>query len=94
MTARLVTSSALYGYNFKFPIAVASNTRYRELAFDGFEDYDFNVCDTTSHFSFQGQLVPNKVSVSSSQSHTGRKSLKVAPNSKAVVKKQIVPCAE
>jgi len=86
-------SSALYGYNYRLPIAVAANTRYRELAVDGFEDYDFNVCDTTSHFSFQGQLIPNKVSISNSQSHTGRRSLKVAPSTSTFVKKQIVRCS-
>lgn len=85
-------SSALYGYNFRFPVAVASNTKYRELAFDGFEDYDFNACDVTSHFSFKGQLEENKVSISSNQAHSGRKSLKVAPKTRAVVKKQIVRC--
>ncbi|MNK30912.1 hypothetical protein D3C87_493350 [compost metagenome] len=85
-------SSALYGYNFRFPVAVASNTKYRELAFDGFEDYDFNTCNETSHFSFKDQIEVNKVTVSSSQAHSGRKSLKVAPKTKAVVKKQIVRC--
>lgn len=86
-------SSALYGYNFKFPVAVASNTRYSELAYDGFEDYGFSVCDTTSHFDFSGSLVPNKISISSGQAHSGRKSLKIAPKNKAVVTKRIVPCA-
>ncbi|MEL1244933.1 hypothetical protein AAEO56_11715 [Flavobacterium sp. DGU11] len=85
-------SSALYGYNYRFPVAVAANTRYRELAYDGFEDYDFNVCDTTSHFSYQGDIKPNKVTISSVQAHSGRKSLKVAPNNKATIKKRIVPC--
>ncbi|MCO6147927.1 hypothetical protein [Flavobacterium sp. NRK1] len=86
-------SSAMYGYNFKFPVAVASNTRYRELAFDGFEDYDFNSCNGTSHFSFKEELKENKVSISSTRSHTGTNSLKVAPKTRAVVRKQIVRCA-
>ncbi|MBF4485862.1 hypothetical protein [Flavobacterium sp. CSZ] len=85
-------SSALYGYNNRFPVAVASNTKYSELASDGFEDYDLSNCGAASHFDFQDQLKLNEVSVSTKQSHTGRKSLKIEANQKAVVKKQIVPC--
>ncbi|OMQ09304.1 hypothetical protein [[Flexibacter] sp. ATCC 35103] len=85
-------SSALYGYNNRFPVAVASNTKYTELASDGFEDYNMSNCGATSHFDFQGQLKTNDVSITDKQSHTGRKSLKVAPNKKAVIKKQVVSC--
>jgi hypothetical protein len=87
-------SSAIYGYNNRFPVAVASNTKYNELASDGFEDYDSNeVCTKASHFDYKAQLKQNDISISSTQSHTGRKSLKVAPNKKAIVKKQVIPCA-
>jgi len=85
-------SSALYGYNNRFPVAVASNTKYSELASDGFEDYNFSNCGNTSHFDFQGQLKTNEVSITDKQSHTGKKSLKVAPNQKAIVKKQVITC--
>jgi hypothetical protein len=87
-------SSAIYGYNNRFPVAVGSNTKYNELASDGFEDYDSNPfdCVKASHFDYKAQLKQNDVSVSSSQSHTGRKSLKVAPGKKATVKKQVIPC--
>lgn len=85
-------SSALYGYNNRFPVAVASNTKYTELASDGFEDYDLSNCGNASHFDFQAQLKINEVSVSDRQSHTGRKSLKIAPSQKAVIKKQVVSC--
>ncbi|AXB56863.1 hypothetical protein HYN86_09775 [Flavobacterium fluviale] len=85
-------SAALYGYNNRFPVAVGSNTKYSELASDGFEDYDLANCGISSHFDFQGQLKLNEVSVSNKHSHTGRKSLKIEPNKKAVVKKQVVTC--
>jgi hypothetical protein len=85
-------SSALYGYNNRFPVAVGSNAKYSELAYDGFEDYDLSNCGVSSHFDFQGQLKLNEVSVSTKQSHTGRKSLKIEPSKKAVVKKQVVSC--
>jgi hypothetical protein len=83
----------LYGYNNRFPVAVASNTKYSELASDGFEDYDSIACAKQSHFDFKAQLKVNEVSVSNKQSHTGRKSLKVEPSKKAVLKKQVVSCS-
>lgn len=87
-------SSALYGYNNRFPVAVASNTKYSELAFDGFEDYDDTECERASHFDFKSELKQNEISISNSQSHTGRKSLKIAPNKKVAVKKQVILCKE
>jgi hypothetical protein len=88
-------SSAIYGYNNRFPVAVASNTKYNELASDGFEDYDSNPeeCLRASHFDYKAQLKQNDISVSSTQSHTGRKSLRIAPGKKATVKKQVILCA-
>jgi hypothetical protein len=86
-------SSAIYGYNNRLPVAVASNTKYSELASDGFEDYDSNPdCEKASHFDYKAQLKQNDVSVTTAQSHTGRKSLRVAPSQKAVVKKQVILC--
>lgn len=87
-------SSAIYGYNNRFPVAVASNTKYNELASDGFEDYNSNSdeCTKASHFDYKAQLKQNDISISSSQSHTGRKSLRIAPGKKATVKKQVIPC--
>jgi hypothetical protein len=85
-------SSALYGYNNRFPVAVGSNTKYTELASDGFEDYDLSNCGNTSHFDFQAQLKINEVSVTNKQSHTGRKSLRIEPKQKAIIKKQVVTC--
>lgn len=87
-------SSALYGYNNRLPVAVASNTKYNELASDGFEDYDSNpACEKASHFDYKAQLKQNDVSITTTQSHTGRKSLRVAPSQKAVVQKQVLLCA-
>lgn len=85
-------SSALYGYNNRFPVAVASNTKYSQLASDGFEDYDDTKCEKDTHFDYKAQLKQNNVSITSSQSHTGRKSLRIAPSQKAIVKKQVISC--
>jgi hypothetical protein len=34
-------NAGLYGYRQHLPVAVGQNTKQRELAFDGFEDYDY-----------------------------------------------------
>lgn len=87
-------SSAIYGYNNRFPVAVASNTKYNELASDGFEDYNSNPeeCLKASHFDFKAKLKLNESSISTTQSHTGRKSLRIEPTKKVIVKKQVIPC--
>ncbi len=35
-------SSAMYGFNHTLPTAVASNSQYKQMYFDGFEQYGFN----------------------------------------------------
>ncbi|UUC46487.1 hypothetical protein [Flavobacterium cerinum] len=86
-------SAALFGYNNRFPTAVGSNTRYSELASDGFEDYNFESCTASSHFSFIETLKDgNNVTISPLHAHSGRNSLRVAPKKGAKVKKQVISC--
>ena len=76
-------SSALFGYLESMPVAVASNSRYREIAFDGFEDYGFNLncssADTCNkgHFNFKNLLDGSTVDTTSVYSHSGKYSLKL-----------------
>lgn len=64
-------SSSMFGYNQSLPTAVAANTRYRQLGFDGFEDYNYDNC-SDNHFKIgEGATIQDSVS------HTGRRSLKV-----------------
>jgi hypothetical protein len=70
-------SSSMYGYNQTLPIAVAANTRYRQLGFDGFEDYMFDNC-SDNHFRLTEQAAEN---ISGADAHTGHYSLMVQPNS-------------
>ena len=35
-------SSAIYGYGYTLPTAVASNNKYQDIAYEGFEDVDYN----------------------------------------------------
>lgn len=89
-------SSALYGYGNTLPISVSSNAQYRQIAFDGFEDYDYNKPCENDRFSYiqynNGTGIVtynypsnNYISKSSSPnqvySHTGRKSIKVGVGS-------------
>lgn len=73
-------SAAQYGYNNTFPMAVGANTEYREIGFDGFEDYiGFNGCPN-AHFTFKEVIDPQS-DLSSDHSHTGKYSLKVGQSS-------------
>jgi hypothetical protein len=75
-------SAALYGYNYTHPVAVASNSQYRQLAFDGFEDYnylnvyDVNICQN-NHFNFKDAVGMAKAEISDLKAHSGKYSLKV-----------------
>ena len=82
-------SSAVYGYNNTLPTAVANNARYRETAFDGFEDYNFGDCDE-DHFSYR----IDKENISDQESHSGRRSIKVAAGESISVGKVIIACEE
>lgn len=84
-------SSALYGYRESLPLAVASNAQLQEIAFDGFEDYNFSsgACDIYTkehHFDFYAY----KTSLDNTNSHTGKYSMKVNPNSNISIAKSLM----
>jgi len=62
-------STAQYGYNYSLPMAVASNSKYEQIGFEGFEDTNL----FEKHFGFD----IDRTMISETQSHTGRKSIKV-----------------
>jgi len=71
-------SAAQYGYNYTLPTAVASNSRYDQIGFDGFEDYTYQ-SDTAVddvHFGFFSTADASTAIVENA-SHSGRHSLKV-----------------
>lgn len=81
-------SSSQYGYNQSLKIASANNTRYRQLGFDSFEDYDFENC-SDNHF----KLAPG-AEIVESKAHSGRRSLKVTPATPIVYSTAIVEDCE
>jgi hypothetical protein len=61
----------MYGYNQTLATAVAMNTRYRQLGFTSFEDYNYPNC-SDNHFK-----IGTASQIVSSEAHTGRKSIRV-----------------
>ena len=87
-------SAAQYGYNNTFPMAVGANSKYEEIAFDGFEDYGFGGCPYSPHFKFTARIQSPQSSgdgivVSPDRSHTGKYSLRVKAREKAVVSRKL-----
>ena len=72
-------NSGLYGYNQTLPVAVAQNAKYRQIAFEGFEDYFFKNdscdqrCPPARHLDFS--FYKNKIDTA--EKHTGKSSLKL-----------------
>ena len=82
-----IFSTVQYGYNGFLIVLAAANSRYQEVGFDGFEDYDFILCDD-DHFNFTGTGSP----ITKDESHTGRKSIKIAPGEKASMTRRVNIC--
>ncbi|WP_299883978.1 hypothetical protein [uncultured Lacinutrix sp.] len=81
-------SSAQYGYEYTLPIAVSSNSQYKEMGFDGFEDYNNTQQDT--HFGYHDQ----GADITDQKAHSGRNSIRVAPNSTIKLNKSVQDCSQ
>lgn len=75
-------NAGLYGYNLTMPIAVVQNSRYRESAFEGFEDYVFTtqLCDTACPSSRHIDYSDYRSWMDTTEKHTGKRSLKLPAN--------------
>lgn len=76
-------NAGLYGYSNTLPVAVIQNSRYRESAFEGFEDYGFNIgiCDTTCSPGRNFDFSRFERWIDSTQKHTGKYSIRVIQDS-------------
>lgn len=85
-------NAGLYGYDDALPVAVIQNSRFRESAFDGFEDYYFgnNICDTACSGSRNFDFSAYKSNLDTTQQHTGRYSLKVTAGNSAGISAKLV----
>lgn len=96
-----VFSSSLYGYSNSLkviPVAQASNARQSEIAYDGFEDYNYLLNNSSSgHFDFTKAINTSSVSLSANERHSGRYSLSVPYNEEPTVVRDIDntdPCGQ
>ena len=88
-------TSALFGYDEMLAVATAQNARYGEMAYDGFEDYDYkrlshlnnytqvleanSKCRYDPHFGFENPEEDYFTNLTTDYAHTGLKSLEVDP---------------
>lgn len=77
-------SATTFGFNNTLTTAVGANTRLTQLAFASFEDNSYSNCADV-HFKIPG-------TVSSSDAHTGRKSLAVTAGTPAVFTTSLSTC--
>jgi hypothetical protein len=101
--ALLVHSAALYGYNNSFPTAVASNAKFTEIGYDGFEDYDLlnrylqnnyssgNPVGVNMHWIIK-DATGSDIAMSTAEHHTGWYSLPVTKGSNDLLTAKIKGC--
>ena len=87
-------SSILYGYNNSsrtVPIAMSSNARIGDIAFDGFEDYSYvteNLLVSNGHFDFANS---NSLNLTDEDAHSGRYSVKLGPSESVITTRNVKP---
>ena len=86
-------NAGLFGYDETLPVAVIQNARYRESAFEGFEDYYYggNPCDAACATSRNFDFSVYKSNIDTTEQHTGKYSLRVTGNSSAGISTGILP---
>lgn len=78
-------SAAQYGYQYKLPMAVASNSKYSQMGYEGFEEVKSG--ENNKHFGFNNQ----QANIDKKYSHTGKASLKVKKGASAILTKMLKP---
>jgi Tfp pilus assembly protein PilZ len=91
-----ISSSAIFGYNQTLATAVAGNAQYREINYDGFEDYSFSPDCGTNGDDRHLQLIeetsdPAGYEITGAAAHTGKSSLKLISG---VQKSILIPVGE
>ena len=80
-------STSQYGYRYTLPMAVASNSKYQQMGFEGFEEKKSGL--PNSHFVFEQQYLSG--AINSQQSHTGKYSFKVNKGSSITLNRNLKP---
>jgi hypothetical protein len=86
-------SAAQYGYNYTLPMAVASNSKYSQIGFEGFEEVKSGF--PKKHFGFASQPTsntspPESITISTTQSHTGKSSVRVSNGKPLVLNRSLL----
>ncbi|QHS58194.1 hypothetical protein [Chitinophaga agri] len=89
-------NAGLYGYDDALPVAAAQNARYREIAYEGFEDYDFGVtpCDGPCKVPRSFDFSYYKSKLDTAEQHTGLFSLRVDAHTDVAVSAPVVATAD
>ncbi|SEM14051.1 hypothetical protein SAMN04488505_103489 [Chitinophaga rupis] len=95
LDALKIPQSQLIGYGYNLPVATAGNANYYEIAFDGFEDYDYlksiqsplSGCSIPPHFKFEN--ITGGSRITETASHTGTKSLWIEKGSPVSMERTI-----
>lgn len=72
-----IYATEMYGYKNSVVTATAANSRYMEMAYDGFEDYGITSPIYTNHGHMKLLNNASAPVISSTQSHTGKNSLRI-----------------
>jgi hypothetical protein len=90
--ANNIPSAAYYGFNGTQVVAVVSNSTYKEMTYDSFEDYDFkNDCNNSIGYVnknirfYDSTKVSSKYKLNKDKSHTGNYSMEIGGNSQSSV---------
>lgn len=85
-------SSAQFGYMQTKPVAITSNSKFKQMANENFETM-INCVD--DHFGFNQVNLVNPTSFDpTGESHTGRKSIKVSGGQSVEINKQLLNCTQ
>ncbi|WP_315815575.1 hypothetical protein [Paraflavitalea speifideaquila] len=89
-------NSGQYGYNLTTPVSMVQNSRLREAAFEGFEDYGFitQTCDTACPVGRHIDFSTYKSNIDTTQKHTGKASLRVPAGETVGIGFNLVPAAD
>ena len=80
-------NAALYGYDLSLPTAVIQNSKERESAYEGFEDYNFvpRLCDSTCSDKRHFDLSAYASKITTNQKHSGNSSLMLNASEQATI---------
>jgi hypothetical protein len=86
-------NAVIYGFDDALTTAVSQNARYRETAYEGFEDYYFTgaTCDTACSGERSFDFSSYKANLDSTQQHTGKYSLRIAAGQSAGISAAVGP---